>query len=303
MIYSYNLLISYSIEKILVLILFATFLSPILSLSQKTIILQPNAIEGIDAAIHGLGSEVNKNYGYIPQFSANSWTFEGIRGVVRSVMKFDLSSLPQNAQIQKATLSLYAWGSDTGFGQHSNRGGSNKSWLQRITEPWDENEVTWNTQPATTTQGQISIHQSNFPDEDYTDIDITEMITMMQRRPESNFGFMIRLQEELLYQMLNFASSDHEDPNLRPKLTIEYLDNWDWKIYPNPTRHDLTFEITGTYAPEMKLTVYNTLGQSILTFENVPKMYTMNLSFLTAGVYYFQVELGDKKKVLKLAVQ
>jgi hypothetical protein len=40
--------------------------------------------------------------------------------------------------------------------------------------------------------------------------------------PDNGFGFMIRLNEEFPYRMMAFATSDNNDPTLRPKLEIIY---------------------------------------------------------------------------------
>src|SRR5688572_20997457 len=109
---------------------------------------------GKDAVLHGLPTLVNVNYGQNPQLPAEAWTFSGETGVIRSVLQFDLASIPSDAQITKASLSLYAWGSETGLGKHSSKSGSNEGLLQRITSSWDENTITWGTQPTITEMNQ-----------------------------------------------------------------------------------------------------------------------------------------------------
>ena len=49
----------------------------------QTIILQPDPFKGQDAIVHGLASEVNKNYGDNQQFVANSGTISSQPFVVR----------------------------------------------------------------------------------------------------------------------------------------------------------------------------------------------------------------------------
>lgn len=67
-----------------------------------TLTLQPDATDGNDAFITG-GVVATWNYG------ANALTGIGeVSGVYRTLIKFDLSSLPVNATISAATLSLYA---------------------------------------------------------------------------------------------------------------------------------------------------------------------------------------------------
>ena len=142
---------------------------------QTTLTLQPGPAQGQDALLHGLTSEVNVNYGSNGQFAANAWTFAGVEGVVRSVIKFDLSSIPRGARVDSAFLSLYAWDTTSGFEQHSTRSGSNAAWLQRVTSNWDEGTVTWNTAPSVSVQNQVALPASTSPNEDYLKIDVKSL--------------------------------------------------------------------------------------------------------------------------------
>lgn len=177
---------------------------------------------GKDAVLHGLPTLVNVNYGQNPQLPAEAWTFSGEAGIIRSVIQFDLSSIPPNAQITKAALSLYAWGSETGLGKHSSKSGSNEGVLQRVTSNWDEETVTWHSQPTTTEVNQLILPLSSSPEQDYIDIDVTKLVQDMSANPESSFGFMLKLKTEEKYRALNFCSKDHADPLKHPKLVVEY---------------------------------------------------------------------------------
>lgn len=175
-----------------------------------------------DAILHGLSSMTDVNYGHNPQLAANAWTFNKEPGIIRSLLQFDLSSVPPNAEIIKASLSLYAWDSDTGLGRHSPRSGSNEGLLQRVTSSWDENTVTWNTQPSSTELNQVLLPPSTSPEQNYLDIDVTTLVQDMVNNREASFGFMLKLRTESVYRILNFCSSDHTDATRHPKLNIEY---------------------------------------------------------------------------------
>jgi hypothetical protein len=185
------------------------------------IVLQPGS-EGKDAVVHGLISEVDANWGNISQLAIAAWTFQGIPGVVRVLIDFDLSSVPSNARIISAKLSLYAWNSSTGFGQHSTLSGSNESVIQKVTSIWNENSVTWNNQPTTTTVDEVRLSQSVSGDQDFLDIDITILIQNMIDNPSGKNGLMIKLANENYYRRLNFFSSDASDSSKHPKLVIKY---------------------------------------------------------------------------------
>ena len=187
------------------------------TVSSNTIVIQPGE-EGKDAQIHTLLPD--QNFGDSPSFKATAWTHSGVPGTNRALVEYDLSVLPENAVIEDARLNFYFATKEPVFYGHT---GENAAWLQLITEPWEEMEVTWNNQPATTSQYQVYIPQSVEEFQDYTDIDVTEVITKLYQEPENYHGLMLRLITEEYYRCLLFASSDYIDTiENRPKLVITY---------------------------------------------------------------------------------
>jgi hypothetical protein len=185
--------------------------------SQTTIILQPGP-EGKDAQITSLTPDTNR--GDTESLKCMAWTHSGQPGTHRGLMDFDLSSVPSNAMILQASLNLYFATFEPNYVPHS---GDNMSYLARITERWDESEVTWNSQPAITMDDVVVLPQSTYPEQDYTDIDVTEQIRMMKDDPDHNCGWMLLLDDETPYNCLLFASSDDEVPAIRPKLVVTYI--------------------------------------------------------------------------------
>lgn len=187
--------------------------------AQVTITLQPDSVCGKDALLTSLPSQSSMNFGNNDQFLAAAWTVGGVFTIVRSIVEFDLSSIPAGATITSAQLSLYAWASTTGSGPHS---GLNDGWLNRITSPWVENTVTWNTAPTFTTVNQVALPQSTGPNQDYLNIPVTTLVQDMVNNPGTSFGFMAQMQTEQTFRRLNFCSSDHLIPARHPKLVITY---------------------------------------------------------------------------------
>ena len=219
--------------------------------------MRPDANCGKDAILHGLASERTVNYGSNPQFGANSWTYQGIPGNVRSIVQFDLSQLPPDAVITSAYLSLYAWPYSTGFGQHSHFSQSNIGWLRRVTSSWDENTVTWNIQPTNTAQNQVVVPESTSPTEDYLNMDVTQLVQDMIDNPSQSFGFLLMEQINDYYCRLNFCSSDFPDITKHPKLVINYTSQFpqgssislgpDFTICPGESYTISVLQTNGTY--------------------------------------------------------
>lgn len=182
----------------------------------QTITLQPSATTGKDACLHSINSTTN--LGNSTEFSAIAWTVSGTPVTVRSLVEFDLSSIPAGAIINSAKLSLYGYNSP-GNGSSSTLSGSNECLIQRVTSSWTENTVTWATQPTTTSSNQVSIGPASSLT-NFIDIDVTSLVEDMLAY--GNNGFMLRLADENYYRRMIFGSSDNADSTLHPKLVISY---------------------------------------------------------------------------------
>ena len=105
-----------------------------------------------------------------PEFDAIDWTVTGNEFTSRSLLQFDLSQIPTGATINSAFLSLYGC---PGSSNTQGSTGSNTCYLQRVTSAWDESTVTWNNQPSTANQNQVTLIQSSSTTQNYLDIDVT----------------------------------------------------------------------------------------------------------------------------------
>ncbi|MDF1695699.1 MAG: DNRLRE domain-containing protein [Saprospiraceae bacterium] len=191
----------------------------------KLLSLKPDARQGKDAVIWterpDQGSP-NSN-----DFQAMGWTWYAFNyngGIRRSLIEFDLSSIPENAQIVSATMNLYFNPTSAELPStygHSQRDGSNRSILSRITSSWNEETVNWNNQPSISSDNQIYVKASDEPDEDYQ-IDVKNLVEDMVKNPDESHGFMYKLENEDYYRAMIFASSDHDNQDLHPELIIEY---------------------------------------------------------------------------------
>lgn len=183
-----------------------------------TLVLQPNATQGKDALIDSRTAVSNTNHGTTADFASWAWTSGGTT-YARSLVQFDISSIPLNAVINEAKLSLYC---NTTSSITQLNSGSNESYLKRITQSWKEDSVTWNNQPLTTDSNQVSLAQSISQTQDYLNIDVTQLAIDMKNNPSTSFGFMLRLKTEAVYRSMILASSDHSNAAKRPKLSICY---------------------------------------------------------------------------------
>ena len=95
--------------------------------------------------------------------------------------------------------------------------------MQRVAGPWDESTVTWNTQPTVTTTDEKNIPVSTAQFSWNISIDVTDFVTGYVAGTYPNYGFLLRLDEEVNYRSTLFASSDYTaDSLLWPELVIIY---------------------------------------------------------------------------------
>lgn len=188
--------------------------------AQTTIVLQPGETASKDASVWNIMPA--SNFGSDLDFIATAWTNSGDPSYIRGLIEFDLSSIPANSVIQSATLSLYHHTSGSNIG-HSQLSGSNACWIRRVIDAWDENTVTWNNQPMTTTVNQVGLAASTSDTASYPNIDVTALITDIYNNPGTSHGMMLILKNEQYYRSLLFGSSGESVPGRRPKLTVTYI--------------------------------------------------------------------------------
>jgi len=188
----------------------------------QTLTLQPsgNTADELNMAVIG-----STNAGdHSKDLDAGAWTINGVPVYIRGIFKFDLSGIPANATIVSAKLTLYSipdpTNGDLVNANSINTGNSNAMYIRRITSNWDGNTVTWQTQPSTTTSGQVLVPHTDLPFLDLPDMDVTSQVNAM--RTNGNYGFMLTLQSETIYSIRQFCSPFHVDASKHPKLVIEY---------------------------------------------------------------------------------
>jgi hypothetical protein len=191
---------------------------PAIILPQQTLTLQPSNNQN---EFHFFGGQNIDLSGHAAEIDAETWTVGGVLVNVRGAVKFDLSSIPNNASIISANLSLFSNPTPLSGNQISaNFGTNNAMYLKRISNNWSAFTATWLNQPSTTQLNQILIPHTNLPFFDLINIDVKNLVSDMQT--SGNNGFMISLQNEVAYNSRIFSSSYYSDSTKHPKLVVVY---------------------------------------------------------------------------------
>jgi hypothetical protein len=268
--------------------------------SDSCFVLRPDAANGKDAMVHSRYGSTN--YGTHYDFAAIAGSNGSIDVFVRSFVDFDLSGVPVNAVIDDARLSLYSYTSPAND-HHSTISGPNTTTLSRVTDPWTESGITWDTQPATSSANTVTLQASAFDIQDYLDIDVTSLVQDMINDPANSHGFMLKLVNEAKYRKMVFASSDNANTQLHPKLEICYTDttsnltleapllsNSDLTLYPNPASTNLNIYSKGFYG-KIEFKIFSASGEELKQGSFLGEhTHAVDISALAPGMYYFRLK-------------
>lgn len=154
------------------------------------------------------------------EFGAMAWTTNGAPYYGRGLLRFDWGTLPASATIVSAKLSLYSNPEPlNGNLEDANFGTNNSMLIQRLTSNWTS-AITWQTQPSAAVNNQVTVPHTSQTMLDLIDLDVTALVNDMQQ--SGNYGFMLKLQNELSYNSRIFCSSKHPDAAKRPRLILQY---------------------------------------------------------------------------------
>lgn len=154
-----------------------------------------------------------------------AWTQNSQPLLSRQLIKFDLSAIPASSTIISANLYLYTHPAPIPNGNFvdANFGPTNAMLVQQVTSNWTAATTGWYNQPTYTTTNQVLVPQTNSSQLDLN-IDVKNMVTSMVSS-NANYGFMMKLQTETVYNSRIFVSSRATNPAhaaKMPKLVVVY---------------------------------------------------------------------------------
>lgn len=153
--------------------------------------------------------------------------------LVRNLIYFPIKELVHyDDTLAEVTITLYR---DYDY-PYSEGGayGDNACRLHILTEEWDENTVTWNTQPTYDAGAFVNIPASNSYDS--VEVNVTALIKNCVENNQPYYGFMLKNTVEEIYKSINFFSSDGDVPSRRPKVKIAFRspEGCAWRKHQNP---------------------------------------------------------------------
>jgi hypothetical protein len=186
---------------------------------QLTLTLQPSNNPNEKSLVQINGSDFSSSAGN--EWLVYAWTVGGLPYNGRTIFKFDLSTIPSTATIVSADLFLYSNIPPENGNLIDANFGNNAFSIQQITSTWSTGTANWFNQPTVTTNNQVVVASTTSSTLDM-DIDVKPMLTSMVST-SSNYGFMMKLQNETPYNSRVFVSSFHATKvGKHPKLVVVY---------------------------------------------------------------------------------
>ncbi len=167
----------------------------------------------------------NDNFSTDPNFIAEGWTIGGNPITLRTIFKFNLPNLPVGSILNSAMLHLMYNTTTTHVQGNSYYPGSNyfdlnDGTIYRVNQAWDPLTITWNNQPAYSFINAVTVPSSSSQTQGL-DINITNLINDYYNDPNSS-GFLFKMNTETPYRCQVYASGNHANPALHPKLVLCY---------------------------------------------------------------------------------
>jgi len=187
------------------------------SCSTNKLILTPADSKRGDAVFSSIYPD--RNYAELEDILLDTWTQQGKLNINRVLIDFNIEKISPDAIVDSAYLNLYV-NANSFYSRPGKNQGKDSIVIKRVTSEWDEKSVTWNNQPETTTKNQVIIASIPGTQPNYEDIDITKIIRDIVREKNNRYGIMIRYKTERPYNVVFFASSNHPNKKLHPKLKI-----------------------------------------------------------------------------------
>lgn len=194
-----------------------------------SLILQPGPDDGIDTYVDNQNMDTNN--GTAQTIPVADLMQDSTRQISYSLIKFDIPSYLQNADVSAVTLELCIY---PGLYYMKDQATS----VYRITENWAEDTVTWNTMPSIGEKvGQLPLPAQPFlMSFEWASVDITDPFKKWQSAEWANFGLLIKHDLEGISDPLNLANFCSS--------------NFNYQTVPQPETYRPRLNITTAPVPE-----------------------------------------------------
>jgi len=176
----------------------------------QTLTLQPGS-EGKDAYVSSGSPDMN--FGDYPNLYIGYYS--SVYSRYRTYLYFDVNpaSLPLGAVVTSASLKLYQIGFSGAVGLPVG--------LYQVAGDWEEDTITWNNQPTSSSEAQHKINVTSSTDA-WRSWNVEDLVKGWLEGSIPNKGMLLRPEFEPATNWVYFDSSDYSNADYHPQLVIDY---------------------------------------------------------------------------------
>jgi hypothetical protein len=198
---------------------------------ESTLIIQPSVGDTYVNSMYLHTQYSEDPHGYLWAIFAGNMYVEydsyKLYGNSRIYIKFNITSIPQDAKILSANMCLYMYDPPKS---------SQEFEVYRVLSDWDQYQTIWRTQPFSAGASTATVTINPTPKETWVCWDITNDLKIWHSKAARNYGTMIKIKHEMNAsdQVASFYPREGSQPQrLKPKLLVNV--DWHREITPTPT--------------------------------------------------------------------
>ncbi len=153
------------------------------------------------------------------EFTTERWTTSGTPTSTDGILNFNLNSIPSNAIVNSATISLYSNNSVANWAGQPTAGTNNTAKLSRVTSSWSAPTFP-STFPSFSTSNQVNLAQTPTANSNHLNLDAKNLIQDIISN--GNNGILFHLNTASFYNCLQMHSWQSSDTSKHPKLVLCY---------------------------------------------------------------------------------
>ena len=224
--------------------------------------------------------------------------------IARSLVEFDLSSIPQGTPVIYAVFHVYMY----------NQAGTDFDVdIHRVLMPWLEMDVNWNNQPAHDTNIVATLPYQGY---DWWHFNITDLVQLWINEPGINHGFKMKFRIEQYPDSLGrtayFYSRDtsFNQPHLDLTLGVEEHQTNELttlSLAPNPASRSTTLKMNSPYDGSSRIALYDIQGRLIRVICEDSRLIgdrelSIDVKTIPVGIYFLKINTNDHQHVIPLVV-
>ena len=185
--------------------------------------------------------------------------------------------------------------------------------IDRVTQAWVQNTITWSNKPLISSANRVVIPHTQYPGgtSNFTRMNVTKLVRdLVDTSLQGNLGFRLSILPLNNTRQFIFASSNHPNPAIRPKLELcwhndtistasEVYAQAKISVYPNPARS--TFYLDKGETNVQFCIIYDLFGREMKSIQLGEAITSVGVAGFVSGIYYLKFDDGSVRMIRVIA--